>query len=198
MRRVLVIVMVLMAGLSCSAHEWWVEDDDLCLFGEIGGGVATGANSYNRTIGENRLGGTGYLEARYRCNNRHFDVGLYTSYGEISRESRDSKKYVFSNWDVFATVNYNLYAWRKITPFIGVGGGFVNDTAAEFLIDAILPGEDYDRDCRTGKGEGLGAMVRCGVQVGTHLRVTGGYKWLDRYSSLYFVTLGISVALGSR
>lgn len=131
-----------MACMPCFAHGWMnSEDDDLCVFGEVGGGLVFGGKRYPLTFGENSLGYNGYIELRYRLSNPHFDVGLYGGYGEFKRKNNAGFSKVFDTLDVLFTINYNLFRSGKIRPFIGVGAGVVNDSAVDFLTSMVLPDE---------------------------------------------------------
>lgn len=200
MARLLSLIVLMMVCSMGSAHEWWsVDDDDLCFFGEVGGGVSMGSHAYRSSLGKNQMGWAGYVEGRYRLNNRHFDIGLQLGLGEFGRKplKGDSRKFGFC--DIMITFNYNLFASKRMTPFIGAGVGLVNDTALDFIAESIRPGGPYGYDYYDcNKNFECGAMMRVGVQIGSHIRLAGGYKWLDRQSSHYFVTLGFSYGFGSR
>lgn len=205
MKRVFILLMVFMSCVPCFAHGWLNnEDDDLCVFGEVGGGLVLGGKRYPTTFGENSLGYNGYIELRYRLSNPHFDVGLYGGYGEFKRKNRAGFSKVFDTLDVLFTVNYNLLRSGKIRPFIGVGAGVVNDSAVDFLTSMVLPdkyfgdrfyGNEY---YRSRNDASFGLMLRAGIQFGTLFRLTGGYKFIDSQSSHAFLTLGINIALGAR
>lgn len=201
MKNLWVTLMLVMIGFSTSAHEWWEEDDDLCFFGEIGGGVVMGSHTYRNSIGDNQIGWNGYIEGRYRLRNRHFDTGLHIGFGEFARKPDTGNNRNFGFYDIMFTLNYNLFASKNFTPFIGGGFGAVNNTAIDLIAETIRPGDPYDHyyyDYRTNKEFECGAMVRAGMQFGSHIRLTGGYKWLDRQSSHYFITLGFTYGFGSR
>lgn len=200
MKRLWIFLLLIPICHFMSAHDWWsVDDDDLCFFGEVGGGVSMGAHTYPNTLGSNQLGWAGYVEGRYRLQNRHFDIGLQLGFGEFGRKPLKGDNRKFGFCDIMFTVNYNLFAFKRITPFIGAGVGLVNDTALDFMAESIRPGGPYGYDYYDrNKNFACGAMMRVGMQVGSCIRLSGGYKWLDRQSSHYFITLGFSYGFGSR
>ena len=191
-----------------SVDDVWIEDDDLCYFIEAGGGIVMGGMKYPQTYGNNKIGYNGFLEGRYRLKNRHFDLGLYLGYGEFKRKNIKGKSKTFDSFDVMLTGNYNLYAWKKATVFMGVGVGVTNESAIDVIagvVDSIIrpddPNDPYDsyfeRDDNKRKTT-LGIMLRGGMQVGRTIRVTGGYKFLGEQTSHAFITVGVNLGLGSR
>jgi len=163
--------------------------------GEIGGGFSFGADKLN--FDKNKLGATFYAEARYNMQRVPLDIGVQAGGTIFHRESVNAGQLKFRTWNVMAVSDYNFRRCKKISLFAGIGLGYASlDHSAPITFDDSQSNwGGFSTGTRTGS---LCFMLRIGVELFHHLRVTLDYKLQEKANRHFGLSLGVVFGGGCR